>query len=315
MTAFLSSVFGVLEILILIAIGYILTAVGWLDDRSSRIIAKVVTQVALPAYMIVTITSDFTAKQLLTILPDLRFPLLSMAILFGLSFGVCRALAVPKGRRGLFKSMFFNSNTVFIGLPVNMALFGPKSLPYLLVYYMANTTIFWTIGVYLIQADGPKPAHFDLTKMLGKVFSPPLLGFIMGLILVLLRIKLPDFLVSDLTYVGNLTIPGSMFFIGICMRQAGLHNIRFNKELLGVFAGRFVIAPIIMYLLVFAAPVPLLMKQVFLLQSAMPVMTNAPVVAKLYGADASNASITVSATTMFAMVVIPVVMLVVNTLH
>ncbi len=142
MTAFLSSVFGVLEILILIAIGYALTAVGWFNDRSSRIIAKVVTQVALPAYMIVTITSDFSAKQLATILPDLRFPVMSMAILFGLSFGVCRALAVPKGRRGLFKSMFFNSNTVFIGLPVNMALFGPKSLPYVLVYYMANTTIF-----------------------------------------------------------------------------------------------------------------------------------------------------------------------------
>lgn len=202
MTAFLSSVFGVLEILILIAIGYALTAVGWFNDRSSRIIAKVVTQVALPAYMIVTITSDFSAKQLATILPDLRFPVMSMAILFGLSFGVCRALAVPKGRRGLFKSMFFNSNTVFIGLPVNMALFGPKSLPYVLVYYMANTTIFWTIGVYLIQADGPHAAHFDLKKVLGKVFSPPLLGFIVGVIFVLLKIKLPDFIMSDLTYVG-----------------------------------------------------------------------------------------------------------------
>lgn len=74
-------------------------------------------------------------------------------------------------------------------------------------------------------------------------------------------------------------------------------------------------APIIMFLLVFAAPVPLLMKQVFLLQSAMPVMTNAPVVAKLYGADASNASITVSATTLFSMIVIPIVMIAVRVLH
>ncbi|MCI1986962.1 MAG: AEC family transporter [Lactobacillus sp.] len=314
MTAFLSSIFGVFEILILIAIGYGLTAAGWFDDRSSRLIAKVVTQIALPAYMIVTITGKFTAHQLLTLLPDLRFPVLSMAILFGLSFGVCRALAVPKGRRGLFKSMFFNSNTVFIGLPVNMALFGPKSLPYVLVYYMANTTIFWTIGVYLIQADGPKPAHLDFKQVLGKVFSPPLLGFIVGVIFVLLHIQLPDFLMSDLTYVGDLTIPGSMFFIGIAVHQAGLKNIRFDRELLGIFAGRFVIAPVVMYLLVFAAPVPTIMKQVFLLQSAMPVMTNAPVVAKLYGADASTASITVSATTLFSMVAIPLVMLVVQTL-
>ena len=127
MTAFISSVFGVLEILILIAIGYFLTARGWFNDHSSKIIAKVVTQVALPAYMIVTIASKFTAPMLLRLLPDLFFPVLSMMILFALSFLVCYLLKVPHARKGTFKSMFFNSNTVFIGLPVNLALFGPSS--------------------------------------------------------------------------------------------------------------------------------------------------------------------------------------------
>ncbi|WP_461224972.1 AEC family transporter [Lacticaseibacillus suihuaensis] len=312
MSAFASSIGGVLEILVLIALGYGMTAIGWFDDRASRVISKVVLQAALPAYMIVTITGKFTAHQLLTLLPDLRFPVLSMALLFGLSFGVARALAVPKMRRGLFKSMFFNSNTVFIGLPVNMALFGPKSLPYVLVYYMANTTIFWTVGVYLIQGDGPRPAHFDLKQALGKVLSPPLLGFIVGVLMVLLHIQLPQFLMADLNYVGNLTIPGSMFFIGIAMHQAGIANIRFDRELLGICAGRFVIAPLLMAALVAFAPVPTLMKQVFILQSAMPVMTNAPVVAKLYGADANNAAITVTATTLLAMVAIPIIMVLVQ---
>ena len=308
MTSFLSSLGGVSEILILVAIGYGLTALGWFNDRSSRVIAKVVTQVALPAYMIETICSRFSARELAALLPDLRFPVLSMAILFALSFVVARVIRVDPKRRGLFKSMFFNSNTVFIGLPVNLALFGPKSVPYVLVYYMANTTIFWTIGVYLIQRDGPHAAHFDLKQTLGKIFSPPLLGFMVGVVLVLLQVQLPSFLSATLGYVGDLTIPGSMFFIGIAMYQAGIKNIRFDRELLGVFSGRFVFAPLVMYALVAFAPVPLLMKQVFILQSCMPVMTNAPVVAKLYGADSKNAAITVSATTLFAIVVIPIVM-------
>ncbi len=122
MTAFISSVFGVFEILILIIIGYFLTARGWFNSHSSKVIAKVVTQVALPAYMIVTISSKFTAGMLLRLLPDLFFPVLSMMILFALSFLVCYLLKVPKSRKGTFKSMFFNSNTVFIGLPVNLAL-------------------------------------------------------------------------------------------------------------------------------------------------------------------------------------------------
>ncbi len=162
--------------------------------------------------------------------------------------------------------------------------------------------------MYLIQRDGPQAAHFDLKQTLGKIFSPPLLGFMLGVVLVLLHVQLPSFLMATLGYVGDLTIPGSMFFIGIAMYQAGIKNIRFDREMLGVFSGRFVFAPLIMYALVVAAPVPLLMKQVFILQSCMPVMTNAPVVAKLYGADSKNAAITVSATTMFAIIVIPIVM-------
>lgn len=315
MTAFISSVFGVLEILILIAIGYFLTARGWLNDHSSKIIAKVVTQVALPAYMIVTIASKFTAPMLLRLLPDLFFPVLSMMILFALSFLVCYLLKVPHARKGTFKSMFFNSNTVFIGLPVNLALFGPSSLPYVLVYYMANTTIFWTIGVYLIQGDGPRPAKFDLKKALGKVFSPPLLGFMLGIVLVLLKIKLPTFLMADLTYIGALTVPGSMFFIGIALHQAGWGKLRISKEALGIFSGRFLFAPLLMTALVAFAPVPTLMKQIFILQSCMPVMTNAPVVAKLYDADSDYAAIMVTETTLLSMIVIPIVMTCIQFIH
>ncbi|WP_125703972.1 AEC family transporter [Lacticaseibacillus daqingensis] len=312
MSVFLASLAGVSEILILIAIGYALTAAGWFTDRSSQVIAKLVTQVALPAYMIVTISSRFTARELRALLPALRFPVLSMAVLFGLALLATRLLRVPARHRGLFQSMFFNSNTVFIGLPVNLALFGAKSLPYVLVYYMANTTIFWTLGVALIQRDGPHAARFNWRQTLGKIFSPPLLGFIAGVLLVLLRLRLPAFIMTDLNYIGALTIPGSMFFIGIAMHQAGLAHLHVDRELLGVCAGRFVLAPLVMAALIALAPVPLMMKQVFILQSAMPVMTNAPVVAKLYGADANNAAITVTATTLLAMLVIPLIMVAVQ---
>mgnify|MGYP000730184801 FL=1 len=46
----------------------------------------------------------------------------------------------------------------------------------------------------------------------------------------------------------------------------------------------------------------------FIIQSAMPVMTNAPVVAKLYGADSDYAAVMVTETTLATMVVIPILM-------
>ncbi|MBW1606012.1 AEC family transporter [Lactobacillus sp. Sy-1] len=315
MAVFENSISGIVVILLMILLGFFLAKRGWFDDKSTKLIAKIVTQVALPAYMISTITSKFTAKTLLHTLPDLRFPVISMLILFGISVAVARALRIAKYHRGLFESMFFNSNTVFVGLPVNLALFGDRSLPYVLVYYMANTTFFWTLGVYLIQRDGDADSKFNLKQTLRKVFSPPLLGFIVAVIMVLLDIPkiqivhpiLKSFLESC-DYVGGLTTPLSMLFIGIAVSKVSIQDVKFNRLNWGILLGRFIMAPLLMTLLVTFTSMPILMKQVFILQSAMPVMTNAPVVSKLYNADDKYASLMVTETTLLSLIVIPILM-------
>lgn len=312
MTRFVSSFSGVLIILVMVMVGYVLTKKGWFDDKAPNLIAKLVTQIALPCYMIYTIVGRFTADELLKMLPQLRFPALSMIILLAIAMAVAQLFMVDKKHQGLFVSMFFNSNTIFVGLPINQALFGDKSIPYVLVYYMCNTTFFWTIGTYLIQKDGRKEVTLDFRGTLKKIFSPPLMGFIIGVILVLLNIKLPAFLLSDFQYLGNLTIPLSMIFIGISVANAGLSRLRFTQDNVLVLVGRFVVAPLLMMLIVKNAQMPQLMKEVFVIQSAMPVMTNAPVVAKLYGADSDYAAIMVTESTILTMLVIPILMLLLN---
>lgn len=309
MDIFLRSISGILVILGMILVGFIIGEKGWFDDKSRGLIAKLVTQVALPCYMLYTITQRFTAADLLKMLPALRFPALSMVILLGIATGVARIFAVRQDRRGLFISMFFNSNTIFVGLPINQALFGDASIPYVLIYYMCNTTFFWTLGTYLIQRDGEGEAQFDLKTSLKKVFSPPLMGFLLGLVLVMLQIKLPAFLASDLQYLGNLTTPLSMIFIGLSVSHVGVKQLVLGKEQLLILLGRFLVAPLLMASIVYWVPLPSLMKQVFIIQSAMPVMTNAPVVARLYGADSDYAAVMVTETTLATMVVIPILML------
>ena len=309
MDIFLRSISGILVILGMILVGFIIGEKGWFDDKSRGLLAKLVTQVALPCYMLYTITQRFTAADLLKMLPALRFPALSMVVLLGIATGVARIFAVRQDRRGLFISMFFNSNTIFVGLPINQALFGDASIPYVLIYYMCNTTFFWTLGTYLIQRDGEGEAQFDLKTSLKKVFSPPLMGFLLGLVLVMLQIKLPAFLASDLQYLGNLTTPLSMIFIGLSVSHVGVKQLVLGKDQLLILLGRFLVAPLLMATIVYWVPLPSLMKQVFIIQSAMPVMTNAPVVARLYGADSDYAAVMVTETTLATMVVIPILML------
>ena len=309
MDIFLGSISGILVILGMILVGFVIGEKGWFDDKSRGLLAKLVTQVALPCYMLYTITQRFTAADLLIMLPALRFPALSMVILLGIATAVARIFAVRQDRRGLFISMFFNSNTIFVGLPINQALFGDASIPYVLIYYMCNTTFFWTLGTYLIQRDGEGEAQFDLKTSLKKVFSPPLMGFLLGLVMVMLQIKMPAFLASDLQYLGNLTTPLSMIFIGLSVSHVGVKQLVLGKDQLLILFGRFLVAPLLMATIVYWAHLPSLMKQVFIIQSAMPVMTNAPVVARLYGADSDYAAVMVTETTLATMVVIPILML------
>ncbi len=313
LAVFLAALSGVSVILLMVVVGFVLNERGWFSPASPKIISKIVTQVALPAYMISTITKEFSASELDTLLPDLRYPVLSMAILFGISLAVAHALAIRRSHLGLFSSMFFNSNTVFIGLPINLALFGSASVPYVLVYYMANTTFFWTLGVWLIQKDGQSEAKINFKQALGKLFSPPLLGFIFAVILVVLHVHLPKFILSTCQYLGGLTIPLSMLFIGIAISNAGLARVRFNRDAFGILLGRFLLAPALMALLVLPSHMPVLMKQVFIIQAAMPVMTNAPVVSKLYHADSNYAAIMVTETTVLSVIVIPILMVLVST--
>ena len=315
MQIFFHSISGVLIILVMIMLGYALTIKGWIGKSSSALIAKLVTQVALPCYMIDTIVQRFSAKELVELIPQMRFPAFSMVALLGIAVAVAQIFSVDKEHRGLFISMFFNSNTVFVGLPINQALFGDKSISYVLVYYMCNTTFFWTIGTYLIQKDGKSHVIFDWRDSLRKIFSPPLLGFLLGIVLVISGVHLPDFFMKDLEYIGNLTVPLSMLFIGFSLAHAGFGQFSLSKDHLLIMLGRFAIAPLLMALIVSFTAMPTLMKQVFIIQSAMPVMTNAPVVARLYGADSDYAAVMVTETTLMTMLVVPFLMFFVEKLQ
>jgi len=232
-----------------------------------------------------------------------------MAICYVIGMLVSKLIKVEKKRVGTFRSMFFVSNSIFIGLPINMALFGESSIPYVLLYYIANTTFFWTIGAYGISKDGNVNSSRIFSKeTLVRLISPPLMGFVIGIILILCNIHLPKFVLDTCMYLGNLTTPLSMLFIGIIIYSVDLKKIRPNLEMAAVFAGRFLISPIIIYFAGKYLGLPELMEKVFVIQAAMPVMTNTSIVAKQYNADYEYAAVMTVVTTISSLIFIPIYM-------
>lgn len=307
---FLKSIESILTIIILIMTGYAFTHIGWFNETTSKTFSKVVLNISLPCYMVYNITSTFDKSQLASLSKNLIVPVISIAISYLLSIAVSNIIKVERRRKGLFRSMFFASNTMFIGLPVNLALFGESSIPYVLLYYLANTSFYWTIGAYETSRDNPLNKHttFFSINSIKKIFNPAVIGFILGVLLVLSGLQLPSFILDSCKYIGNLTTPLAMFFTGIVLYSVKLREIKFDKDVITMMLARALVCPTLVLLLIHFIPVPKLMGKVFVIQSAMPGITSASVVAREYGSDYQFAAVITSVTTAASLIVIPVYM-------
>ena len=310
---------SVLAVILMIALGFGLSKRGWFKGEAGSLISRLVVSVALPAYMFANLMGGYDRAKLLSMLPGLPIPFAVMLICFALAFGIAYLFRITPSRRGTFASMFGLSNTIFIGLPVNIALFGEGSLPYVLLSYIANTTLFWTIGVYGIARDGAllngrqKPSLFSLDG-LKRILSPPLVSFLVAVALILVGVSLPAPLMTLCKTLGAMTTPLSMLFIGIVISRVEWRKLRLEKDVLLVVAGRFLVSPLVLVLLARNTDLPPLMKSVFFVQAAMPAMTQTPILASAYGADSEYAGIATSLTTVLSLATIPLCMLAVGRL-
>jgi predicted permease len=304
---------SVFSVILMIGLGFGLAKARWFEGDAASLISRLVVNVALPTYMISNLMGGYDRAGLLSMLPGLPVPFAVMIASYLVAMGVAALLRVKKERRGTFQSMFALSNTVFIGLPVNLLLFGDASLPFALLYYIANTTLFWTLGVYGIAVDGAvrngsrKPSLLSLSG-LRRILSPPLLGFLVAVILILLGVQLPKSIMDTCRYLGNMTTPLSMLFIGIVIARVEWKKLKFEKDYVAVLVGRFIATPALMVLALRWLDLPLLMKQVFLMQATMPAMTQTPILAEAYKADTEYAAVGTSLTTVASMISIPVYM-------
>lgn len=313
LTFILQALEGIFTIVFVVGIGYVLSRKGWFDEKSGALIARLVTSVSLPLYMVCSLTKNFTARRLAELAPDMLLPVGSMLLALLAGKAAARLLRVRPGRRGIFVTNFFIANTMFIGLPVNLALFGDESIPSVMLYYMVNLIFFWTLGVQNIIADvqGQAAGIFS-RQVLKKLWSPPLIGFAAALLLIVCDIRLPQFLLRGFQYVGNLTTPMSLIFIGIEISRIKMSDFRLERDLVGGLAGRFLVCPLCVLLLVPLIGVAPISVKVFTMQAAMPAMTQMAIVAKQYGADSGYAAALSFLTILSGLIVIPFYMTVVN---
>jgi hypothetical protein len=306
----IQAVEGVLTLIFMGLVGYVLAYKKWFTPETTAIIPKLVNYVSLPLFLLYSLVHAFHRDELIHLVYGALVPLISMIICFGLSLFLGRLLHINKKHIGIFHAAFTTSNSIFIGLPVTLALFGEKAIPYTLLYFFANTTFFWTIGNYALSGDsGQAKVKLFSRSTLKRIFSGPIIGFLTAVILILLNIQLPDFILNAVQYLGNMTTPLALILIGITLYGMNLKKIRLNRDLLWVLLGRFVISPLSIMAVAYFIPIPVLMYKVFVIMASLPAMIQIVVLSSFYKTDTEYATVVVSASTLLSIVTIPIFML------
>lgn len=312
--AFLTSIESILSIILIIGLGFLLRKRGYFADSFSGNISKLIMNVALPASIFVSVLKYLTRDKLFSLSGGLFYSFIAVIIGYLLAWLMVKLFRVPVGRRGIFMNTVVNANTIFIGLPLNIALFGEKSLPYFLVYYVTNTVSTWAFGALLIANDDPTKSGKEKHQSLNwkKLLPPPLLGFIIALVFLLLDLPVPTFINSTLVYVGGIVTPLSLIYIGIVLADAGLKSIRFDKDTIAALFGRFVLSPVVMAALIIfggsmLGSLPMLEIKTLVVQASAPALAVLPILANEAHGDVKYATNVVTTSTILFVVVVPIV--------
>jgi len=297
----------------MIAIGYILRKRHWFHHTFSENVSKLITNVALPCSIFYSVLKYLDMNVLKELSNRLIFTFASVIIGYVTAYIVIKIFKIRRGRRGVFYNAVVNANTIFIGLPLNMALFGEQASKYYLMYYITNTISIWTLGYILLENDSTEEKESKGGFNPKKLLSPPLIAFVAAFIVLVLGISVPKPLVETTKYLGNIVTPLALLYIGIVLADAGLHSINFDLDTILALLGRFVFSSIVMVALLKVTgqfmQLDSLEIKTFVIQSAAPVFAALPILTNQTEGDIEYATNVVTTSTILFVVVIPVLMM------
>lgn len=290
LSVFFVSLNSVLIIMTIILVGFLLKKMGLVSNSFSNDVSNLLIDVALPVSILLSTQRYINRNNFVLLAIGTLLIMVAILICFGLSIMLSRLLHLQKDRRSIFVNGFVNSNTLFVGLPLNLALFGNQSLPYFLCYFIANTIATWGIGVKFIYRDTPenlKPAPTDSKiKWFINLLTPPMWGFVVGLIFFMINLQVRGFLQQSFVYLSNLVTPLALIFLGLQLARTKWSDLKLTGIDLVAQFGKFVVSPLVMFLVIVIAQrfnlvtMNSMFVKTLVIQAATPMLTALPVLAE-----------------------------------
>ncbi len=267
-------------IFILILTGFVLYKKKMISDSASKDLSALVVNVCSPGLIIVSMFNDLSQipRENVVFVGVIAVIFYIFLILFG--YFLVWVLKVPDSLRNAYVLMTVFGNTGFIGIPVALAIIGPESMVYVIVFnFLFNLTIF-TFGIMLLKKDteGKKRTWKDY-------LSPGLIACIAAFLIYWFQLGLPEEIETLAGYYGNACTLLSMIVIGISLAGMKVRDMMQNKRLLAFVIIRFIAFPVILALALRPVLPDLLIRATVVLMAALPVGNFPAMLCEQYGRD------------------------------
>lgn len=297
------------SLIMLIVIGYILGGTKSIKEYHGEVVfSNFLANCALPCFVFYNIYSSFNSSEdLYSLMKSLPVPFLVIIVMLVTGSAGARLLHINPKRRGAYTDANAFANTSFIGFPLITSLLGAHTLPTGMLYYIANTLLFFTVGTWLLSRDAGKTERILTKDGIKSIFSPMLLGLIAAIAVKMLSLTIPDFALTSLSYFSSVCPCLGMIFAGILIRKNKIAKEYFFPEILSLLFLRYLVTPFIIGLLLFFLDLESEVKAVFYLLALLPSITQMSIMSDVIGSDSTFCALWLTVSSVVGVAYIPVI--------
>jgi len=300
-----SLLIDILYVYIIVALGYLMHRQGWLPDGIDTGVMRLAVNLLVPCLILDKLIGDPALDHPVTVVSAmaLGFGLIVVGLFLCMMLAPVLGLKEGGGKRTFAITTAFQ-NYGFIALPVVISLFGEGPLALLFLFGMGVEVSTWTIAVMILK--GAKGIPWRL------MINGPFVAVTGGLLLHYLGAHhwMPAPIDKTLVTLGSCAVPMCLFMVGVTIShqsKSAEWSLRW-PTVAGAVLLRLAVLPALILACAHFLPLREELKQVMLVQAAMPSAVFPIILARLYGGHPPTAIQIVLATTFVSLFTMPVVL-------
>ena len=279
-------------------IGYIFGKKGLADDNGKSLLTDLVLFVTLPASILKSFQIEFNHQILIACM---TIAIAGVVIQIGsYVLGMFLYNHYGESRKKVLQYATICSNAGILGNPIAEGIFGQMGMMYASIYVIPQRIFMWSVGLtYFTEA-------LDKKTLCKKVVTHPcILSVLIGFLLMVTQIRLPEVLNVTIKTVAGANTFLAMALVGLILSKVKLTELVERDTIYYAFI-RLVFVPLLVYIGCRLASVDDLATGVSVVLAAMPAASVTAVMASKYKKDEAFATKCVVFTTLLSLVTVPV---------